>query len=378
MFEFIINKAVIHALVKEQHKDIQPSQLRRSVLDQNHEAVCKTVDGVVGIYGTRTNSAHYGIFKTGEGRGAFPDSLESYARLAAPTDTQFLDLTFVAMERLYDKASSNHASSGGYLLFADYSNPQGRYFLIAMIKQKPGIILTKTLEPEELMQLDLSKLNQAARISFGKLSSYLDAEEKARQELSYLSFVSPRSTKTASGYFVTALGCSEGAAASQATKALIRETRKFFREREELRPQWTEFNNSLMEYLKKKEESGISVKLSEIDNMVRRHIPDHLADEAEAIADELITLLNSEACGVPAEFPVSSSALNRFTHISGESSSWKMTFDRAALGTDEAAEVYYDSKSNKLTLRNIPGNMRQSIEEELNNRQVEQSKGPCH
>lgn len=371
MVDLTINKVVIHALVKEQHHAIQPSQLRQTVLDQGHDVVGKTVSGVVGIYGTRNNSAHYGTFKTGEGRGAFPEKFEKYAKLDEPTDAQFLDLTYVAMARLYDKASANHAASGGYLLFADYSNIHGRYFLVAMIKQKPGIILTERLEPAELMQLDLSKLNQAARISFGKLSAYLGATEKARQELNYLSFVSPSSTKTASGYFVTALGCSEGAAASQATKTLIRETRRFFAASEDLRPQREAFNSSLMGYLKTKAEVGESVKLSEIENLARRHIPDHIAETAEAIIEELITHLNSEECGVPAEFPVSPPALKRFTHISGTSNSWKMTFDRTALGINEAAEVYYDRQSGKLTLRSIPEEMRELIENELQDRTEE-------
>lgn len=365
---FTINKVVIHALVKEQHKEIQPSQFRQAVLDRRHEAVGKTVRGVVEVYGTRSNSAHYGIFVTGEGRGAFPDRLLTYADLEEPTDEQFLDLSRIAMARLYDKASNNHAASGGYILFADYANRQGRYFLIAMIKQKPGIILTERLEPAELMQLDLGKLNQAARISFGKLSAYFAAAEDARQELSYLSFVSPSSTKTAAGYFVMALGCSEGAAAAQATKTLVRESRKFFDEREHLRPQRESFIRDLLGYLKRKEDTEESVRLSEIENIVRRHIPDHLADNAENIADELIAHLNSEECSVPVEFPVSSTALMRLTHISGASNSWKMSFDRKSLGTSDAADVYYDTRAQKLVLRNIPEKMRELIEEELANR----------
>jgi nucleoid-associated protein len=368
MIDIIINKVVIHALVKEQHEAIQPSKIRPTVLNARDDTVGKTVTGVVAIYGTRNNSAHYGIFKTSEGRGAFPDKFEQYALIAKPTDVQFLDLTHTAMQRLYDKASAIHASSGGYLLFADYSNTQGRYFLIAMVKQKPGITLTEQLEPEELMQLDLSRLNQAARISFGKLSAYRAAEEEDRQELSYLSFVSPSTTKTAAGYFVTALGCSEGAAAAQATKTLIREGRRFFHETEGLQAQGEAFNSALLEYLQKKEEAAESVKFSEIENLVRRHIPETMAEKAEELVDGFITRLNSEDCGVPVEFPVSRTALRRFTHISGESRRWKMVFDRSALGTDPAAEVFYDADSHKITVRNIPENMLKIIEDEITSR----------
>jgi nucleoid-associated protein len=368
MADLTITHVVVHALVKEQHKGIQNSIISPEVLDVKHEAVGKMVSGVVDVYGTRNNSAQYGIFQEGEGRGRFPDKLLNYYEIEQPSDEQFLDLTKVAMSRLYDKASDNHASSGGYLLFADYSNLQGRYLLIAMIKQKPDIVLTKNLKPEELMALDLNKLNQAARISFGKLSAYLAAQEDARQDLNYLSFVNPSSTKTASGYFVKALGCSEGPAAAQTTRMLVKESKNFFKTRDDLRPQQESFIRALFEYLQRKAENKESVKLSEIENLVRRHIPEHLADKADGIAGELITHLNSEECRVPAEFSVNQATLKRLTHITGGPSSWKMTFDRKSLGTDEAAAVYYNKEEQKLILRNIPEKMRELIDEELTSR----------
>ena len=277
-------------------------------------------------------------------------------------------LTRDAMQRLYENANANQASSGGNLLFADYSTPQGRYFLIAMIKQKPGITLSATLEPSELMHLDLSKLHQAVRISFSKLTDYQAATEAERQELNYLSFISPGAVKAASGYFVSAIGCTAGAAAAQATTKLITESKRFFSDNPRLRPNKESFQNSLMVYLKERYETGESVRLSEVEHIARSHFPEELADNAEELANELITRLNSEEIGVPVEFPVSKRALNKFTHIVGEGPSWKTTFSRSALGTEVAAEVYYDRANNRLTLSNIPAAMREVIESELSDR----------
>ena len=369
MPDITINKVVIHALVKEQHGVIQHSIMRPTVLDASNQTVMKTVNGVVAIYGTKNNSAHYGVFRSsGEERGAFPDEFGAYAKVQGPSDYQFIELTSTAMRRLYSKAAANQAASGGYLLFADYANAQGRYFLIAMVKQKPGITLTEQLEPEELMQLDLGRLTQAARISFGKLSAYDVAGSDARQELSYLSFVSPSSTKTAAGYFVTALGCSEGVASAQATKTLIKEGRKLFRETEGLSAQGEAFNGSLATYLQEKEAAKQSVTLLEIESLVRRHIPASMAAEAESLVDTFIARLNSEDCGVPVEFPVSGTALKQYMQIQGGSKRWKMTFDRLALGTDPGAEVYYDKDTRTLTVRNIPEQMRTMIEDEIESR----------
>ena len=364
-----ISKAVIHALNKEQHKPIKPSDIRTKLLDPDHSAVFKVVDGVISIYGTRKNNAHFGTFNKGEGRGSFPDSFEKYWKGKSRAEEEFLGLTHNAMDRFYDKASSNHASSGGYILFAEYTQNKKTYLLIAMVKQKPGITLSENLEPEELMHLDLSKVHQAARISFSKRDAYEAADATKKQELNYLSFVSPSTSKAASGYFVMALGCSQGTASATATKTLITESRKFFQDNPDLKPNKEYFMAELLEHLRAKEEKKESVKLSEIENIARKHIPEDLSDEADDIAEKLLSHLNSEDCGVPVEFPVSSTALKRFTHISGEADSWKTSFNRTALGTDPSAEVYWDKENNKLILKGVPSSMRTLIENELKERQ---------
>lgn len=367
-----IHNAVIHQLVKEQHQRIQPSVTRSTVLDPAHDAVVSTISGVIAVYGKKNNSAHYGIFKTGEGRGAFPDAFEAYADLSEelPDENQFLDLSIIAMERLYDKASSETAASGGYILFADYSlGNQGRSFLIAMVKQKKGITLNSTLEPEELMHLDLSRLNQAAKVSFLKLRDYLNTPPSDRAELgNYLSFVSSGSTKTASGYFVMALGCSEGTASAQATRTLVQETRRFFRETEGLSSSRNAFNKSLVEYLGRKENTRTSVKLVEIEQIIRRHIPDEMAERADELAEEILARLNSEEFSVPVEFPVSKSALTRITQIKGGTDSWSMSFDKGALGDAPGADIYYDRDNELLIIQNIPEGLKEMVLSELDSR----------
>lgn len=289
MDDIIINKVVIHELIKEQHQPIQPSNMRPATLSVSSEPVQKLVMGVTSLYGKRNNSAHYGTFRNDEGRGTFPDAFEVFAGLTRPTDSQFMELSHVAMRALFEKAEGNHAASGGYMLYADFSNSHGRYFLVAMIKQKEGLTLSKQLEPEELTQLDLSRLYQAARISFSKLSAYRAADAQNRQEINYLSFVSPSSSKSAAGYFVTALGCAPGTASARATTTVIRESVEFFRNNERLKPHRHSFRNELIDYLTKKEEAEESVKLSEIESLARRYFPADEEDLADKFADDFVS-----------------------------------------------------------------------------------------
>lgn len=363
--EMEINKVIVHELVKEKQQDIQPTNYRDAVLDRDNDAVVKLLEGVVDVYGTRHNSAHYGTFVTGDGRGAFPDDFEDYRGLRESTDDQFIALTRSAMGRLYDKASSSQFATGGYIIFSDFVSQQERFLLIAMIKKTPGLTLTQDLEPEELEQLDLSKLHQAAKINFSRMSEFDNASDQERRELNYLSFISSGSAKSASGYFVTALGCAPGTAPARATDNLLKESKKFFRENEGLRESREDFVTELVGYLTEKEKNGESVKLSEVGHIVSRNIPHGLADEAEGLLEDYMERLNSEAVAVPAEFPVSKRMLNRYTRITSAGDSWKFSFEKSALGEDEAADVYYNRREGTVTLTRIPESMDEEIREAL-------------
>lgn len=370
MTDIILNKVVIHELVKTQHQQIQKSNIRHSILQASNPVVSKLVAGVTSLYGKNNNRAHYGIFRMDEGRGAFPDVFEEYALDNNPNEDIFLEITKSAMTALYKEAASSTPASGGYILFADYSSQGGRYFLTAMIKQKDGLKISEDLELEELIALDLSKLHQAARINFGKLSSYLAAKPEKKMDLSYLSFVSPRMGKAASGYFVTALGCAQGAASARATDTLIKEGFKFFRETEDLKKHRFDFKRDLIEYLTDSVKHDRSVKLSEVEKIARKYIPAEEEGQADEIASAFISLLNSEELAVPVEFPANKAILVKYTHIKYKSDNWELNFDRGALGEDDTAEIYYDQNRNCVTIKNLPAKAAEIFEQELKNRKL--------
>lgn len=367
MPELTINKVVIHELVKEQHKSIRPSNLRGAVLDHSNAIVEKLVDEITSLYGRRNNAAHYGTFREDEGRGDFPDKFIVYTNIPTPSEEQFVNLSKVAMSALYIKAEGQTASSGGYILFVDYSTPQhGRFFLIAMIKQKEGIRLSSKLEPEELIQLDLNRLYQAARINYGKLSAYLAAHEEDRMDLSYLSFVSPSSTKAAAGYFVTALGCHAGVASARATTTIISASYTFFDSREKLKGIKKQFKNKLLTYMSEKQNQGASAKLSEVEEIARQFMVETETQTVDEQADDFTSFLNNEANSVPVEFPVNKPALNRYTYIVHTDDNWDIKIARRVISEDETAQIQYDRENKRLIINNIPEKLKITIEEELN------------
>lgn len=365
----IINKVVIHELIKEQYHPIQESNIRSVVLDGGGEAIKILVKSIVDLYGSRNNNAHFGVFKTDGSRGDFPDAFLAYSGLRHPTNEDFLTLTIDAMDSLYTNAENESASSGGYILFVDYSLPQsGRFFLIVMIKKKSGIKLSRTLEPEKLMQLDLDKIHQAARINFSKLSAYMAASEHDRLELSYLSFISKKTGESASGYFIGALGCSAGIASSKATANLIKEGVGFFRSNAYLRDFANEFKENLVGYLYQQQRRGLSVKLTEVESLARGYMPADEPNIADQLSNEFVLRLNSEEHAIPAEFPVHKPTLTKHTHIRTKTESFELKFERAALGDSDDADIFYDSENGRIIINSLPEDVKREIERELGSR----------
>ncbi|CAN7678336.1 nucleoid-associated protein [Pseudomonas sp. LjRoot263] len=362
-----INFAVVHELIKEQHKAIQESNIRPNVLDITIPAVDKLIVGATSIYGRKNNTAHYGTFAA-KTASDFPNDFSAYASLASHTEKSFLEITSSAMVELYDQAKLAHASSGGYILFIDYENAQGRFLMTSMLKKKDGLRLNENLVPEELIELDLSSLYHAARISFKRFAEYKNATESEKHELNYLSFLSQNAGRSAAGYFVTALGCALGTASSTATKNLIIESAKFFRDRPDLKKHRLAVKDDILRYLEKQKDAQESAKLSEIEHIARAYFPASYDGQADDLADEFTSYLNSEAVGVPVEFPVNKSVLDKHTHIFYKSENWQLKFDRDALGTGIGAEIRFIKESNQLVINNLPTDVITLIQEALADR----------
>lgn len=360
-----LHQAVIHELVKAQHKDIQKSIIKEILLPKENEIVQKLVAGVAGLYGKKNNSAHYGIFNGTDEAEHFPAHFEKFQSVTPSTDEAFLTLTKKAMKRLKHYAGNNMPSSGGYMLFASYVNEQSTFFLAAMLKKKAGITLTKDLVPKALEEIDLNSLHQAARINIDRFRAYKDATQEEQQDLSYLSFVSPRTAASAAGYFVTALGCAKGTASAKATDTLVTISCQFFKNKPELNTHRKEFKDSLVRYLTTCENNGKSAKLSEVEKIAREFFPAKDQLQADKLSEQLFETLNNDENQVPVEFPVNKSALKKHTHLKYKGDNYQILLDKGVLGITQNSAVQYNKKAKTLLFRNIPIELIELVETEL-------------
>ncbi|ECI0427236.1 nucleoid-associated protein [Salmonella enterica subsp. enterica] len=367
--EITLNNVIVHELLKEAKKPMIPGKrmkFRDTTLDLSSEIVLKLINEINELYGKKGNSAYYGVFKKElTERGPVPDAIENYTCLAKPSSQYFIDLSVGIMNKLADEAEKQLWSSGGVIVFADYVRDGVNFFLITMIKQKEGIRLSSKLEPELLEQLDLTKINQAARINFDKFLKYQNSSVIDKQDLSYLSFISTTTQKTASGYFILALGCDKGITSNNATKSLPTEVMRFFGKHSEIKHHARDFKSDVINYINHQFECKKTVKLSDISAMAYEHMTYVDEQAREKLSNDLVTYLNSEEIRIPVEFNVSRSGLNQLLNIKYKGDGYSFNFEKALLGTTADADICYNSENGSLTFTKLPKDAVQDIEHAL-------------
>lgn len=377
---FVLKHAIIHSFTKEAHTDIIGKVVKKDiVLDTENRALIALAQGINGLIGTTGNSVVYGQFSNDERQGPFPAAFDAYTG-NLPDATAFLSLSHLVMDQLVEQAAKRVLSTGGHILCALYESQGSQFFLVASMKQRGGIQLDENYVPKEIQEIDLNKVQQAARINvndFAYITRQLAQEEaeikdeaeakealEERIDTTYLCFVSRGRDSQASDYFIYALGCAKGVASGRATKGAIDAVVAFFQSKPALKGFSYKAKEAVIKYLEKQLEDKKSARLDGVCLAAVKNVPEDLAEHIEDIK----YFLNDEKYKVPIEFSVNAKGLKEKTRIKSEAASWSIQFERGALGKEEVADVFYDEESKKLILTNLPDSLIFLIEEEIASR----------
>ncbi|AOM40419.1 nucleoid-associated protein [Xenorhabdus hominickii] len=364
----IIKYVIVHELIKEAKKDFDfshPYNLRRSTLDKTNPTVEKLIKEISDLYGTKGNSAHYGVFKSEQDEEFIPSKFDDYYRSEDCTAELFVSLSHEVMREFVKRAKEEPWSSGGFIVFCDYFVNDCRFFLISMIKKKDGVTISPALEPEDMIHLDLTKINQAARINFSLYEKYKNADEIQKTDLSYLSFVCKGNGQSASAYFIAAIGCDKGMASARATTKLPSEVKKFFLSKTELKEHASKFRQQVIEYLDEQSKSEKSAKLSDIESIATSHMTYIDSEARKDLISELMKHLNSEEIRIPVEFVVSQKSLKKIKNVIYKGSDLSFNFEKSLLGSTADDDVWYNEDTGILAFTNLPAEFRTKISKNL-------------
>ena len=381
MTAIILNNVIIHELVKVAKEPISPIEedrfrFRDTALDCNNSTVQKMIGEINSLYGKNGNSAQYGVFKEEETeRGPVPDAIIEYIGNTTRSTQQFIDLSVEIMHKLGKEAEKQRLSSGGVIVFADYLRDGVHFFLVTMIKSKEGIRLSAKMEPELLEQLELSKINQAARINFERFFHFQNSSDIEKNDLSYLSFIGGNSSSNASGYFVSALGCDKGVSSNKATKDLPKEIRNFFNRHQEIKVHAKKFREDVISYLSRQADSQKPALLSDIKMMSLKYMLDLDEETRNNLSEDLISYLNSENIRIPNEFSVSASGLKAIMNVRVKGNGFNFDFEKSLLGTSMDADICYNTESGSLTFSRLSDSAKELIEAAIKEKNEQPSDG---
>lgn len=181
----------------------------------------------------------------------------------------------------YEKTIKNVvAASGGFIVFAHYSNSEKKgfeYLLILAINNKDSYYFNETnLTLEDIQSIDMNKVDLACEINLTKWNEY---KKGAVADIkTYLSIV--RGNKNISYYFLDFIGNANKTTSTESSKKLVNALKSFCEQRGYDNEKYMTTRNNVSEYcsdcLKEKKE----ISLSAISALVDHENPDSFLEFA--------------------------------------------------------------------------------------------------
>lgn len=218
-----IIEATIHRLVKVAKISGQGSV--RQKLREANLPIDKTLETVVAdlisLYAKSVDSQ--GTFGADKNIHLFPLRFKEYLG----GQLEFKEMASIGLSLIADKMQSAIFANGGYALFVRYIYQEYDFFLVAMLKLRPGAgIDEETLSLEPTFSIDLDRLNEAARVNISRMKDGVEP---------YLTFIKGKRNKTqVTDYFRSALSCTSFTSSAHHTQQLMQAADAYVAQRDDL------------------------------------------------------------------------------------------------------------------------------------------------
>lgn len=339
-----IQEATIHRLIKAAQTSGDGS------VQHNHRPNALPVDDVLttlctdllALYGNTVNS--YGTLGQDATLHTFPLRLNEYT-----TGTvAFHAFTTATLSLIKKEMQGSIFANGGYALFLRYQHDDHDFLLVAMLKLKPGAgIDEQTLSLEPTLNIDLSRLHEAARINLTRLATATEP---------YLSFIKGKAKKgDVTEYFRDALACENFTSSSHHTDQLIKAADAFVAARPDLgtpeakREEKTHMRRRLVECFANNADDVV------LHTLAAAIMPSSPQD----FIDFVRTGPQADQYQINDSFKPHRATYNKIRRISGRiGGSVSVGFDVADVQTHR---VYYDAAVDGLVLKSPPEHIKQAI-----------------
>lgn len=139
-----VHYAVIHELIKTSGTTIASVKKAPKLLPISTEAVIRLISELDKLYGTKENTAVYGIFSEKDSTNKFAEYTNSF--IGDKVELKFLEFSQRGLDEIAHESRTQQSATGGYLVFSYYLNSNGiAFLLVAMIKNKGAILINENL-----------------------------------------------------------------------------------------------------------------------------------------------------------------------------------------------------------------------------------------
>jgi nucleoid-associated protein len=247
------------------------------------------------------------------------------------------------MTRLKINLEKENLATGGHLLFIYMTSQEKDLFMVAMVKDKKGLMFNEKLELLDIKELDLNKLNQAIRIN---ITQWLGKTEKA-----YLSFLKKGPGDVAQ-YFLDTFGCTDSIPSKTSTKAVFDVAEALCETAGQSIQATKSIKDQICKYL---EENPKEVLLGRISLIVDANLPNEFEGQ-------YLDLANSEEYQISNVFSPNKLILQSYKKIIHETSKWKIKLDKDVIGsTDSDKEIVYNPEDQTLTFKDLPPSLKAEL-----------------
>lgn len=335
-----IENSIIHQFYS--HDDQVGLRLAPEALaedDQLHELL----EELTQVY-TNKPAKGYASFLTeaDEGEpGPFPSQLKEWHT----GQLEFVDFSQQAAKLLLEQLQNYNMLEAGFLLVTRYQHLSTDYLLVAFLPVKEGVSINPNLAVDKSSQLDITKVQLAARIDLTEWETNGDSER-------YISFIKGRAGRKVSDFFLDFLGCTERLNSKSHTQTLIEAVNEYGKEAE-LEPQQRQSLNAVAyEYCDQQWKQGEDVKVKDLSEHFSQaqHADKSFEDFSRQFTEE-------KQAELPEEFPADKSSLRKLVKFQGQGGGVSVGFDHTQLGE----RVAYDAATDTLTIHGTPPNLRDQL-----------------
>jgi len=334
---FLLHRIVMHKIEKTTR--VGTIQLRDTLLNVASVDITNFAQAVSASYHKRT-SKEFAKFKESP-KPTYEVLLNNYT--GAETDEKFLTFSKDAANHLKDEMNKKPTSTGGYLIFADYTI-HDRFIMAVLLNNKDGY----TVDEDRLAIKMIDELNtdQIAMAGFINMSIYQSTTDARR----YLSFM--KGVKNISEYFVAFIGSDDDKATSKdMTKTFIRALRDYFTANSYESDTVSRIEGQVYNYCEDKRSNREPVSIEAISALINPEETTNFFEFTQEGDYQLNTIIES----------IDKTQLNRLQVYKYIGQGLSLTFKRALY---ENGKVQLTDNDNKIIIE-MPEDMKQSIIDEL-------------